>query len=217
MLGSLSLSGGRTDNSYYDRYRQSQLSKLNYEELKKGVRDAGLFSELEIEELYRRFTVRELPEIRNNLSDGFKTFVDNNIEHMITLYGPEASVIASSRNIADFVRKHLTTITLDCLCRQRDVADLRIVRETIDHHGVDFSEEVLRFLGRFGDWSDRERILSFGGKFDEGVSLLAAIGSRNNYKQVAAALYAIGKSRLLDLLELNIDESIRRFLVAQLS
>ena len=183
--------GMGADDSYYARYRESRLSQLHYKDLRERTDACDILDVIEIKTLAQRFTRKFLPEIRCNIGDGFKQYFDDKLGHLVSEYGYDDKIIASTNDLEEFLRKRLTTITLDALCEYSNSADLQLVRKTLDKHEVDFSESVLRFLGHFGDWSDRDRILSFIERYSSTDTLLY-IGSDKRAKPIAAALYAIG-------------------------
>jgi hypothetical protein len=213
-LGLLGL-GTTEDTAYYDRYRESRLSELSFEELQQAAEGSGVFDYLEIIELYRRFTYRMLKEIHANLSDGFTQYFERKIDKLAREVGANAKVISDTRSLEESIRKRLTTKALDVLSSYKSTSDLSIVRRTIDEQQLYFSPKVLSYLARFGNWSDKDRILSFVDMGEEGYSFLSI---RNNVvaKAIASSLYAVGRERIDELLGIVIDSNIKRVLVNEL-
>ena len=108
----------------------------------------------------------------------------------------------------------LTSDAMDALCALASSKDLPLVRTLDDNElVVDYLESALRFLSRFGDWSDKDRILSFTDRYRATSQTWLSLGASERNRPIATALYAIGKSRLLDLLKLDMDTAIRRALL----
>ena len=204
------------DDSFYERYRRNQLLKLSYEELRKKVDTSSMFDQLEIATLFERHTRRCLAQIRANLADGFKSYFDSKFDRLASLYRSDEELLSNVRKLEDGVRRGLVSKTLNALCAYSNAADLELTRKTLDNWEVDFSPISLLFLGRFGDWSDVNRILAFSKRSQVRLSLLS-MPSDENTKAVASALYVVGKSRLIDLLGLEVSFSVRRALLREFS
>jgi hypothetical protein len=203
------------DDRYYDEYRRRCLSKLSYDELQQKVDKSSVFDHLEISTLNRRFTKKNISKIRTYLADAYKNFFESKLGHFISLYGPDATIIADIKHIEEFLRQRLTNDTLDALCTLGDRVDLAIIREALDKDQTYFSQPALHYLGKFGDWQDKDRILSFRRRHSKSRSLLH-FRLYEETKEIAAALYSIGKHRLADLLRLDADVVVKQALIAQL-
>ena len=214
-LGLLGL-GTTEDTTYYDRYRESRLSELSFDDLQQAAEGCGVSDYLELIEFYRRFTHRTLKEMHANLSDGFTKYFQQKIDKLEREMGADAKVVSDTRSLEEFVRKRLTTKTLDILSSYKSTSELPIVRSTIDEQQLYFCPQALSYLARFGDWSDKDRILSFVNKSEEGYSFLS-IRNKVVAKAIASSLYAVGKERINDLLSIVIDSNIKRVLVNELA
>ena len=206
----------QADKSFYERYQQSRLSKLSYDELRKKGETSGFLDYLEVTTLYARYTGRCLTEIRNNLSDGFKSYFQDKIARLATLYPDESTYISDAKSLEDHMCTRLTSKTLEALCAYSGVADIELVRKTLDDWHVEYADNILRYLGRFGDWSDINRILSIGNP-SSGRSSLLSFAHNKHDDAVASALYALGKSCLIDLLDLKADTGVRSSLIKKFS
>jgi hypothetical protein len=212
-----------SDDSQYMELRRRRLSNLNYEALQKAARNCGVYDYLEIAVLNARFTRRNIEEIRSNLADGFKGYFESKLDIFTSQYGAESKLVADTRGLEKFLRDRLTSLTLDVLCKISDDQDLWLIRKTLDEYDTSFSESALKFLARFGDWSDKDRIISFTKRHSDSPSghsgaltyLLSNMG--RNSELIATALYAIAKSRLIDLLNLDVAQDIRRYLIKAMS
>lgn len=119
------------------------------------------------------------------------------------------------KKLEAFHRKQLCTQTLSSLCDLEQVQDLSIVRATIDEIEVDATESILKYLARFGDWSDIERVKKLGDYPSDRGGLLS-INVTKLPTQKAHAILAFGKMRVADTLELDLDSSIRKSLAKQI-
>lgn len=206
---------GATDDTYYKKYQRNRLSQLSYDDLRKKVEASSVFDHLEVATLSEKYTKRYLAEMRVNLGDGFKNYFDGRLARLAPLYKGDPSGLSQLTKLEKYLRKGLTSKILTALCAYADIADLNLVRKTVDKYEVDFSKAVLEFLGRFGDWSDRSRILAFNDRYAD-YSFLS-LASDERAEPVASALYSVGKKRLADLLGMEIDTRVRRALIAEFS
>jgi hypothetical protein len=208
--------GNHSDDSWYVKLKQIRLSKLSYEELRKAVRNCNVYDHLEVLALNERYTRRNIEEIRSNLGDAFKKHFEGKIAVLASQQGADTKLLADTRGLERFLRDRLTSSSLAALCKLSDSQDLTLVRKTLDENDISFSANVLEFLAHFGDWSDRDRIISFTKKYSgSAASLLSSFNG--NSEPIAAALYAVGKSRLVDLLNLAIPSDVRRHLIKAMS
>jgi hypothetical protein len=189
---------------------------LGYSELRQKADSCSIYSSIEISVLNERYTRKNVEEIRRNLEDGFKGHFDGKLKHLTSVYGEESKEVTDAKSMETILRKRLTNDALYALCAFGDSADLKVVRTIADKSESDFSEPVLRFLGRFGDWSDKDRILSLWNKDLISRSFLS-IRPKVHAKAVAAALHAIGKHVLVELLTLETGDEIRRELVSEMT
>ena len=208
--------GGYEDDTVYKRYQRKALSKLHYEELRQKVESSDVLDDLTISVFYSQYTIKNLSDIRRNLTDGFKGYFDDKTRTWVSMYGEDSKLVTDVRRLEAHLRKGLTTAALDALCAHAAKADLALVRQTLDNHEVAFSEDTLRFLSRYGDWSDRDRILAFYKRYSQTLSFLQ-IGTHNRASMVASTLYAVRRKRLADLLELEMDMPVKRALIAMMT
>jgi hypothetical protein len=196
------------DDSYYQEYVRKVLSTKTATELKDSVISSNVFANQELRALYSRFTKRYLNEIELNLTDGFEKYFNEKLGELSKTQGSDTKLMSDTKELGNFIRQKLTSITLNALCAWAGRSSLDLVRKTIDEYEVQFSEEILGFLGRFGDWSDANRIISFYRRLGNTLSLLGDV-SRDKKIRIASSLHAVGRGRLADLLDLPIDPALR--------
>lgn len=214
--GLLAFRSSGPDDTLYQKYKLNELTELRYEELKVRVTGCDLFDRLELAALYSKHTRKSLAEIRANLADTFKGHFDTRLARLEPLYRDDPTRLASIKNLESFVRKNLKCDALDALCKYGSSADLKLVRKVLDDGEVDFSAVVLGYLGRHGDWSDRNRIIGFSDRYGGSLTMLF-IPSDERASAIAAALYCVGKDRIADLLDLVLEASVRRKLIGEFS
>ena len=120
--------------------------------------------------------------------------------------------MTDARNLEKFLCDRLISLTIDALCKYGDAHDLSLVRRTIEQRDIGFSDNVLGYLARYGDWSDKDRIIAFSKKSSGSIVSLLFDGGHNNHS-TAKTLYGIAKSRLLDILESDLTIGLRRRLL----
>ena len=146
--------------------------------------------------------------MRKYIKDGFKSYFNGKLEEFEKQLGQDAAAqIEKTRNFSDSIRQNLTSAALDNLCKLNKKSDLALVRCAATEHEPYFSETVLSFLGRHGGWNDMDTILSYQDKFASGKTPFG-LYSNSRYPKIAAALYGVGRSRLTDLLRLEIRTEI---------
>ena len=196
------------DQTYFDLWKEHKLSRESYRNLKKIVDESIVFDHIPISAMYSKYRKESLNEIRQNLGDGFANFFQVRLRRVYPDPNENSENFRKAKGLEDFHRSILIAIGLKALCINRDSADLVLVRKVLNNYEVAYSEEVLDYLARFGDWNDRNHILKFSTRYDLGTSLLS-LGFAERYPIIASTLLAVGKLQLDDLFELEMDHSIR--------
>lgn len=175
---------------------------------RKKVDACNVFDDLEVIALYEHSFRSCLTEIRENLDDRFKRFFDTKLARSAALYQLDAKRVSEIQKLEDFIRNILTSKTLDVLCIHSNKVELDRVRTTLDNGEVAISRAILRFISRFGDWTDVRRILTLSQRRHFSATIALWLATDEWAKPIAQALHALGKSRLVDLLQLEVDNSI---------
>ncbi|WP_305988628.1 DUF4062 domain-containing protein [Roseibium sp. MMSF_3544] len=197
-----------TDTKFYERYRVNRLSELSFTDLKSKVEKAGVFNEQELTVLYSRFRSKTQSDIRKNLADGFRSQFETELKKLAANSGVVGTAaIENIRKLGPFLTNKLSSSALSILCELRNRKDLDLVRKTIDSFEIDASESITRYLGRFGEWPDVERIKKLGDYPSEGS--LVSFRSTKLPQQKASAILALGRQRVADTLDLELDSQIR--------
>lgn len=217
-LSGLFAPSGSEDNSYFERYREARLSEKPFEALKQLSDAGGVFDYLETIALYRAYHRRAESDLHANLDDGFRAYFEKRLADMSSRYGADSKLVRDTTGLSDFIRKRLVSAALDVVCLHGDRSALQRVRRVLDREDIYYSEIVLRFLGRFGNWSDRDRILKFQRRSPNGhLGSILSIPSQRTELPIAQALYKLGRTRLADLLGLETNASVKRAILATLT
>ena len=204
-----------TDDTYYEMYLINRLLELDFVTLKSRADSNGVFDYRELSVLYSRYPSRVGNEIRQNLNCRFKEFFDARIQEGKIAGTINADMEIKIRELEQFVRKKLCNDALTALCRMAKVQDLDLVRVVISEVEIDATEGILKYLARFGDWSDIERVKKLG-DYPTGRKGLLDFYRTKLPAQKAATILALGAGRVADMLALDLDRAIRISLAKQL-
>jgi len=203
------------DDTTYQKYRANCLSALSYKELRAEAERASILDRIAVRTLFARYPKQSLPQIQQHLADGFKSFFDSKLAGYISQF-PESTLATSIRGLEDFIRNELSSSGLNSVCLHSGKEDVPLVRRTLDARRIEFSSEILAFIRKFGDWSDRDRVLALYSNHATATSLLTIRG-KERISPVAKTLYALGRKRLIDLLKFDADASIRSGIIGCLT
>lgn len=209
-------SGRETDDTYYEIYRVNRLLELDFSALRSKANSAGVFSERELSVLYSRFASKFSDEIRQNLKDRFKGYFNRKIDEERNAGTIVAGQEPKIRNLENFMLKRFCNDALVALCGLAKAQDLDLVRDVIKDTEIDATEGILKYLARFGDWSDIERIRKLGDYPIGRPTGLLEFYQTKLPSQKAATILTLGKGRVADLLALDLDSEIRMSLAKQL-
>lgn len=201
---------GSEDDSSYREYRRLKLAKLSYDELRTHVKGSSIFADLELSVLYEKYFRNCAAEMRQNLADSFKAYFDEKFEEITSTSGADSKLARDTLGLESHLRGTWVSLTLDIICKMGGRKDLQLVRDVLDEGSASyFSQSVLHFLARNGDWTDIARVLSYSEKHPSDGTFLTTDFSKKA-RDVASAIYAIGKSRLIDLLSVDVDKLVKR-------
>lgn len=194
---------GHNDSKYLTEFRRRQLEKLDYKELAAKALSSDLHA-LTVQ--YQKFTRKSIDEIRENLGDQFKSLLSNNGRDKSENDGI-AGILTLDRSVSE--QKRLVKTSLNILCDHSDREDLTLVRKYIDQDVIeDCSKSVVSYISKFGDWNDVDRLVKIFNKRESGAGLLSSFQDARDV-DVGAALYSLGKKRIIDLLTFELPEKPR--------
>lgn len=205
-----------TDTTYLDQYDSNRLAELSMLELEQRINKAGVFVHRELSVVYSKFRSQTQAEIRTNLADDFLSHFAARVELVKNMLGLNDESVRKTMDLSSFERNKLRNSALSALCALSKKSDLDLVRTVIDRGEIESSECVIRYLSRFGDWSDVNRILKMKMKFTGHIDFFAL--ASDPFADVKAdAIIALGQKRIADVLELTMETYLRVRVLKKLS
>ena len=200
------------DESYLKRYKAAMLGNLSDEQLEQEAKvEAPLSIDAQMalaKRHFRRFATR----IRRAVDDRYASEFREALERAVTWMEPET--LAKLRDLEGHLRKRFTQQSLEVIGRKGDRTDLRRVRELMNVGETEYSETLVRFLAKNGEWSDIPLIIEFVERRRPTGSLLGSVEIDNQRYQLAAdAVYILGKTRLDELLAIHMPDSVIQHVV----
>ncbi|WP_226622618.1 DUF4062 domain-containing protein [Brucella anthropi] len=196
------------DEEIYNRYRRRRLEELSYNELFSMAERSSPSDNLPLDVLYQSYRSKSIVDIRNNLEDGFVKWFDSHVAQAVKEGRIASAMEDLLRARAPETLKNVVTSALSALCGHGKPEDIYLVRRVISKYNPSATEDILLYLGRYGDWSDSIGILRLGRSTPPPLGLLQ-IDTIDLPTQRAAALVKLGKGRIADLLNLEMDDQIR--------
>ena len=157
---------------FFTRYQLERLKKDSEGELTRKVESSLMFDD---EAAYfarvERYFAKYAKELRRDIDDTFKAYFEKRIQRMENLF---SALSAGSKDftqklkelkdrykdIEDFYRKQLTRQGLDILCRVGKREDLQRIRDNIQGGYARVSKIDIRYLGKYGEWTDIPLLLN---------------------------------------------------------
>ena len=157
---------------FFTRYQLERLKKDPEGELTIKVESSLMFDD---EAAYfarvERYFAKYVKELRRDIDDTFEAYFEERIQRMENLFG---ALSAGSKDftqklkelkdrykdIEDFDRKQLTRQGLDILCRAGKREDLQRIRDNIQGGYAGVSKTDVRYLGKYGEWTDIPLLLN---------------------------------------------------------
>jgi hypothetical protein len=122
-------------------------------------------------------------------------------------------------SLEEFMRKQLTRSGLDVICRQADPSDLGRVRSALKSGFVDYSATDVEYLQKFGEWEDIPLIIAAVERPEAGRKggILSSAFDDHKYRVAARAIYALGRTRLPEILAMAAPSELLGYLVLESS
>lgn len=207
------LLGRSSDNDkYLQKYRDLKLRQMGFKELGEAVSQTGVLCHRELKILYARFGSRLREELKMRVQDEHKSFYRDQIESDKDLASASEELRKRFFNMGSAAREQMTDSAFSALSKFGDSDDLEFIRSLIDNGKNQGGFETLEFLAKFGDWSDKSRII----KLEFGLWSLSLLDGGDYHKRnkaKAKALVSVGSDRIVDLLDGDIPSSILRHIL----
>jgi hypothetical protein len=198
----------RTDDTYYDQYRIGYIRNMSYGELRAKIDEGNSLSHRELIALIPKYSRKLTPFLRENLDDLFDSYFEIQVIRDKNQGVLTEDLEREVRNMKSLVIRKICTVALAAVTSQSQPEDIHLVRKVLDNGAAEAEEAIIRYLGKFGDWSDINRIKVLGEGEKSQKSLFDLIKTALP-DQKADAILSLGKSRVTDMLEIEMDNSIR--------
>lgn len=149
--------------------------------------------------------------LRSDIADQFEGHLKSRITFGETVYGPSHS--SDIRQISDYLRARLTRRGLDLLCEKMLPEDLALIRATLARGSVVYSARDVAYLSKFGNFDDISLLISMTDRPDYGEASLLSFNGQQMYSDVAKAMHRIGRDRLIEMINLTGNVSLKRELI----
>jgi hypothetical protein len=203
------------DTTQLELYRANRRAELDVSQLVKAA-DGDVFQYKCLATLFEQHTAKVSVRLRKELNSNFSEYFDRSTAGFREKHDSNEKSLDLLEKIIPSYKKELCNSAAQALCKLRKPEDLTLVRQCVDTLELEAQKHILEFLARFGDWQDVDRILRLGRDGEESRNALAfAIISLPEER--AAALLSVGKSRIADLLSLDLDTGIRTAILKQVS
>ncbi len=189
-------------------FLRQERQRIPRTQIKDRVDEASIFEQdIKFEAIRRAFKSRG-DELRDALRDGFASWFEKELAAVESLVG-KTSLWERTKNMEASLRKEWTREALAIVLDQSDCRDLPLVRALVAADDQLLTGEVVRFLGKCGEWADTPRIVQYSGKPTRGIGLLGFIVRDEDVAVTTAALLRLGKGRPRDLLALEVSDRIK--------
>jgi hypothetical protein len=195
----------------FDAYRTAVLRNSPYGDLIDMQEEESFFSTEATLALYQGHFKRVKTQLEENLLNGFESFCAGRRSAIDGSPGPSEAVYS-------YVKLNLLQSALEAFCSRATKLDLPTVRKVLDNYEVKFSDEIIVFLSKHGQWEDAARVAYLSGKlkYRLGFSLLSFVDHSEDYKISASAILKLGAKRIADAWKLDLPVSVRVQFVVQM-
>lgn len=159
--GSSSLLSGDDGATYfYEDYVWTTLSVLSDSDLAVSEKTESVYQMNAFFERYRRNKKLNKKDLVIRLENSFSKEIDDQLLKLAELFGKDHKNVKDIENLVPYIKSGLLRRGLTLLYDAATSADLTTVRKILDGANTVFDAEDAVYLGKFGDWSDADRLLS---------------------------------------------------------
>ncbi len=205
----------QTDETFYERYLLGEYNNLTYDQLIGKLDSGTVIEHRAMAALLYRHGAKAKSFISENLKDLFHTYFERRIKRGLEVGELTENMVQEVRGLEEVIKNRLCSIAILSIAEQADKKDLALVRSVLDNASIDANEPILKYLGRFGDWTDIERIKGLGNRGTRSLSLFD-FAKTPLPDDKAAAILEIGRTRVADTLSLELSSEIRIALAKKL-
>jgi uncharacterized protein DUF4062 len=153
--------------------------------------------------------------LRQAIDDGFKdefaiaiTALENQNVNMET--------VNRLRSFEDDIRKKAVRQATDILCEKSEPEDLTRIRAVVSSGYVGYSAADVEYLKKHGEWQDIPLLISLLDR-SEGIGLLGTLFDDKKVRDIAGAVYSVGKRRFPELCFIGLPDRILWRVIASAS
>ena len=156
--------------------------------------------------------------LRDSVDNQYKDVFSQALHKMTEQFGAHADLIDKTRSLEDFMRKKLTRMGLEVICRKAEIYDLGRVRQALRSGFIGYSATVIEYLLKFGEWEDIPLIInSVSHAEPKQISSLWSGTDEPEYRSAAHAIYVLGRTRLAEVLAMPMSSKLLSQLLLETS
>jgi len=194
LLGGIDIAG----EECWKQFRKERLERMTNRELEEAASEWSIYDPDAYFALVRRQFQSRGDNLRQSVTDRFKSEFVKHIDSLTNRYG-DADLVEKTKELENHVRETLTRKSLDVICERGDCRDLRLVREIIKDGSIGFSQNIVEYLKRFGEWDDIPLIIASLERYRPSRNLLLR-SDDEIYATAVESIYAMRRQRLAELL-----------------
>lgn len=157
-------------------------------------------------------------DLRRFIDDQYKEKFSLALHSYTEKFREETDLLEKIRSLEDVIRKELTRKGLDVICRRAERCDLGRVRLALRNGFIDYDAVDVEYLGRFGEWEDIQLIIDLVSRPASGKGSSLIQGTNENiYRAAARAIYALGRTRLPEVLAMPVPGSLLAQLIVEIT
>jgi hypothetical protein len=193
--------GGRADGEdWLTKFNSWNTQSLSDRELQTKFEETIFFSIDAYKTYMGRHFERFASEIRKDVSEAYVGKFAEFLTYLSTVDASQSDLVSKAQKLEVLYRTQATTAGLSVLCthgRQRDIA---VVRQAMDSGSTEYVDEAVKFISKFGEWDDIERLVKFS-QLSPGGNLYSVLMSEEPARiaLVSEAIYRLVRTRLVEL------------------
>lgn len=210
---------GRSGGEFYwDDFQLQRLRSLKDKELEIAAAEDPILQRNAQFILAGRHFNRYGESLRKSVDDQYKAVFSQALHTAASRFGEQVNLIEQLRSLENYIRKDLTRQGLDVICRNAKPEDLARVRVALKSGFIDYSAADTEYLRKFGEWEDIPLIIDSAGRPEAGFgSLLISAFDDSKYQTAARAIYALSRTRLSEVLTMQMPSKLLSHLIAETS
>lgn len=192
----------------FEKYKHVVLCSREQEELKQLLKSEDLYSYDITFALYDKYFSKYRVELVKNLDDGFIQFLEKKSDQSDPATLPD-------KKVRSFICQKMTQNAVSLLSEKGRREDIKAVRAAIDRGGVEYTEHIVRYLEKNGNWEDVSRVVRLCENIPtHGMSLISVVDRESEYRFSAKAMLKLGKKRVADMLTMSMPSGLWNAVVA---